>query len=141
MWRKAFCFWGKDSAMSLRCVPRRRFASRPIQRAVARSLGMASLLAASLGLCACGGGSSGGAPPASDDGGPADAGDAGPDPNTYLQSLPAWPAPQPDSDKPTGPAQTSDVVGADHKSYSCTTTPYSLTKTPQQIVTFNPNAD
>jgi hypothetical protein len=77
-----------------------------------------------------GGGSSGGT-------GGSDAGDI----NAYFASLPAWPAPQANSQGPVDAGTTNYLTGTDGKPYQCTTTPYSLTTTPQQIVTFNPNVD
>jgi hypothetical protein len=65
------------------------------------------------------------------------------DVNGYLQALPAWEefAPlAPDDEQATGPAvtDTQNLGGTD---YRCTTTPYSLTRTPEQIVTLNPDAE
>ncbi|MGH7269372.1 MAG: thiol-activated cytolysin family protein, partial [Polyangiaceae bacterium] len=102
-----------------------------------------ALAIAFAGLAACGGGSNGAGP--SDAQGPstADAGslDDGEGLSAYLQSLPAWPDASPDADVPAGDAGTASVLSSDNKSYACTRTPYSLTTTPQQIVTFDPNVD
>jgi Thiol-activated cytolysin len=63
--------------------------------------------------------------------------------NAYSATLPEWPqySPEkPDEDKATG-AKTplpNDVV--DGVGYSCTTTPYSLSRTPEQIVTYDPDS-
>ena len=62
-------------------------------------------------------------------------------PNDYLLSLPAWPAPSADANAATGAAATTFPTGADNLKYKCTSTPYSLTKTPENIFSFNPTAD
>jgi hypothetical protein len=79
--------------------------------------------------------------------------DATPDATTvagYLTSLPGWPPPLPDSNGPVdgGPDAAPNYVtgtpGADGSApleYVCTTTEYSLTSTPTQIVTLDPNVD
>jgi hypothetical protein len=63
--------------------------------------------------------------------------------NAYSASLPGWPqyAPEkPDEDKATGNKTPlpDDIV--DNVKYACTTTPYSLTRTPEQIVTYDPDS-
>ena len=54
-------------------------------------------------------------------------------------SLDDWPDPQPFIKEPTGEGVTSKVT-LDNIVYDCTTTPYTLTNTPEEIVTFQPNA-
>jgi DNA-binding beta-propeller fold protein YncE len=97
----------------------------------------------------------GGSPPSAGNGPEGVAADGGPAGNdaagdggvgSYLSSLPAWPAPKPDFNGPTpggdaGSGSTNYLTGTDGKNYKCNSTPYSLTTTPQQIVTFNPNVD
>lgn len=61
--------------------------------------------------------------------------------NTYLEGLPAWPATSADNKGATGPATDDYLTGSDNRTYRCTTTPYSLTTTPEKIVTFNPTVD
>jgi hypothetical protein len=62
---------------------------------------------------------------------------------TFFRDLPAWEtfAPiLPDADEPVAEPDTSEeVVG--EETYDCTTTPYSLTRTPEKIVTLNPDAE
>lgn len=65
------------------------------------------------------------------------------DVGTYLSSLPAWnsfsPA-QADADVATGdPVDEDETIGGDP--YRCTTTPYSITRTPDRIVTLNPDIE
>ena len=58
----------------------------------------------------------------------------------YLQGLPPWPEPTPDADVANGAARvTEEVVG--NVIYACTSTPRSLTSTPEDLVTLNPGAD
>jgi Thiol-activated cytolysin len=62
----------------------------------------------------------------------------------YLSDLPGWPAPDPDSNEPVAGADAGApnyVTGTDGIEYACTTSEWSLTSTPTQIVTFNPNVD
>ncbi len=68
-------------------------------------------------------------------------GDAGQSPNDYLTSLPAWPEPLADSNTATGEASTEYLTGTDSVQYKCTTTPYSLTDTPEKVVSFDPTVD
>lgn len=82
--------------------------------------------------------------PAGPEDGGAGAGDgglSGADPNAYLRSLPAWPDALPDTNAATGAAATSFVTGSDGVKYRCTTTPYSLTETPEKVVSFDPTVD
>jgi hypothetical protein len=63
--------------------------------------------------------------------------------NAYSATLPGWPqySPEkPDEDKATGAKAPipDDIV--DNVKYMCTTTPYSLTRTPEQIITFDPDS-
>ena len=62
--------------------------------------------------------------------------------NAYSGSLPSWssfsPA-LPDERRPTGASQTVQELLGD-VTYDCTTTPYSLTSTPEEIVTLEPDA-
>jgi hypothetical protein len=60
----------------------------------------------------------------------------------YLRDLPAWEsfAPiLPDIEEPAGEPTEEQVIG-DGTVYDCTTTPYSITRTPDKIVTLNPDA-
>jgi hypothetical protein len=69
----------------------------------------------------------------------------------YLASLPGWPPPLPDSNGPVDggpdaapPNYVTGTPGADGSApleYVCTNTEYSLTSTPTQIVTLDPNVD
>jgi hypothetical protein len=65
------------------------------------------------------------------------------DVDEYLRGLPAWSdfsPPLPDSDVPVGdPVQTTETV--DGVVYDCTTVPYSMTATPDEIATLNPNVE
>jgi hypothetical protein len=71
---------------------------------------------------------------------------AGPSPadvNEYLLELPAWTdfAPlDPDQEGATGPS-TSELLDVSGSSYRCTSTPYSITRTPEEIVTLNPDSE
>jgi hypothetical protein len=63
--------------------------------------------------------------------------------NTFFAGLPAWESFSPvlpDADEPQGEPVTEDVTidGAD---YVETTTPYSITRTPEKIVTLNPDVE
>lgn len=63
--------------------------------------------------------------------------------NGYSASLPGWPqySPEkPDEDKPKGDKTTLPPEVVDNVTYNCTTTPYSLTRTPEQIITFEPDS-
>jgi len=74
------------------------------------------------------------------DGGAADGGD----PGAYIMGLPGWPAAKPNSDTAIDGGSEGGVnyvTGTDGLEYLCTTTEYSLTATPTQVVTFNPNVD
>jgi len=65
------------------------------------------------------------------------------DVNAYLAALPAWDdfsPPQPDTDEPAGSAEDQTQV-ADGVQYSCRTTPYNITRTPEKIVTLDPDAN
>ena len=83
----------------------------------------------------------------STEGGPANPGEGGTGTSSvdsYLASLPGWPPPKPDSNAPVAGAPAPPpnyVTGTDGVQYACTTTQWSLTSTPTQIVTFNPNVD
>jgi hypothetical protein len=66
------------------------------------------------------------------------------DPSAYFTGLPGWPAAKPDSNLAIdggSDAAPNYVTGTDGVEYLCTTTEYSLTATPTQVVTFNPNVD
>jgi Thiol-activated cytolysin len=60
----------------------------------------------------------------------------------YAQSLPGWTAFSPPiaSENKPGEAKTELNVVEDGVKYDCTTTPYTLTETPEQIVTFDPDS-
>ncbi len=74
-------------------------------------------------LWACGGG----VPPASEV-------------QSYLEALPSWPAPEADADGPSGEPFAFDEVD-EGVLYTCTETPYDITRTPEKLVTYNPGAD
>ncbi|MFC3831266.1 MULTISPECIES: thiol-activated cytolysin family protein [Deinococcus] len=62
--------------------------------------------------------------------------------NAYASSLPSWAAfspPIPDSDEASGPAVPAQIT-EDGVTYDCTTTPYGLARTPEKVVTFQPDA-
>ena len=61
--------------------------------------------------------------------------------NAYLTELPSWDEfspPLPDADGPSGDAESVDEI-VDGQTYNCTTTPHSITKTPDKVVTMNPD--
>jgi fibronectin type 3 domain-containing protein len=70
--------------------------------------------------------------------------------NAYFKGLPSWASTHPvlpDSDKVNGPVSSDqstviEDLSAESKKrrYNCVTTPYSLTKTPEKIVTLSPDA-
>jgi hypothetical protein len=63
--------------------------------------------------------------------------------NAYSASLPGWPQYSPektDEDKATGSKTPLPDEIVDNVKYACTTTPYSLTRTPEQIVTYDPDS-
>ena len=103
------------------------------QFSILRSISSLAVVATALAFAAC-----------SKDN-PAGPQESGPpaDVNTYVAKLPAWdtfsPA-MPDADVPTGPSSTSSdsIEGAP---YTCTTTPYSITRTPDRVVTLNPDVE
>lgn len=93
-----------------------------------------SALAMGLLLIACGGPVAG--PPGQTPG-------SGADVDGFVADLPAWTSFAPssaDRHEPAGPPSppVEEVVGAD--AYTCSTTPYDLTRTPDEIVTYSPNA-
>lgn len=63
--------------------------------------------------------------------------------NGYIAGLPAWTAfspPVADADQATGdPVESDDTI--EGEPYKCTTTPYSITRTPDRIVTLNPDVE
>ncbi len=65
------------------------------------------------------------------------------DVDAYLATLPTWdqfsPA-QADADVATGPSSQGEEV-IEGETYNCTTTPYSLTRTPDRVVTLNPDVE
>ena len=65
------------------------------------------------------------------------------DVNAYLASLPTWATyspPVPDADIAVGtPVDSTEVV--DGTTYECVTTHYSLTQTPERLVTLNPDVE
>ena len=69
--------------------------------------------------------------------------DAPADVGGYLSALPSWSAfspPLADTDVATGdPVEEDEDIGGDP--YRCTTTPYSITRTPDRIVTLNPDIE
>lgn len=63
--------------------------------------------------------------------------------NGYVAGLPAWSAfspPMADADEATGAEVESDDT-IEGQPYQCTTTPYSITRTPDRIVTLNPDVE
>ncbi|HET6462187.1 MAG TPA: thiol-activated cytolysin family protein [Candidatus Krumholzibacteria bacterium] len=63
--------------------------------------------------------------------------------NGYVAGLPAWSTfspPQNDADVATGPSVDRDDT-IEGQPYKCTTTPYSITRTPDRIVTLNPDVE
>ena len=61
----------------------------------------------------------------------------------FFSQVPEWDTyspPQPDTDVPTGAGSTEEQT-IDNVVYECTTTPYSLTRTPEKIVTLNPDVE
>jgi hypothetical protein len=61
----------------------------------------------------------------------------------FFNGVPAWDSYSPplaDSDEATGPGSTEEET-IDGVVYNCTTTPYSLTRTPEKIVTLNPDVE
>jgi len=63
--------------------------------------------------------------------------------NGYVAGLPAWSTfspPQADADVATGTSVDSDDT-IEGQPYKCTTTPYSITRTPDRIVTLNPDVE
>jgi hypothetical protein len=63
--------------------------------------------------------------------------------NAYSASLPGWPqySPEkPEEDKAKGEKTPLPPEVTENITYNCTTTPYSLTRTPEQIVTFDPDS-
>lgn len=76
------------------------------------------------------------------------AGDQPADMQTYLGALPAWEEfspPLPDVDLEVGDTETTlEIVDNEDGStsdYNCSSTPYSITKTPDKVVTLNPDAE
>jgi hypothetical protein len=67
------------------------------------------------------------------------------DTQAFLSTLPTWKAyspPLPDTNAPTGaPVEGDEVERIDDVGYVCTTTPYSLTQTPEKITTLNPDIE
>jgi Thiol-activated cytolysin len=64
--------------------------------------------------------------------------------NAYSASLPGWPqySPEkPDEDQAKGDKTTLPPEIVENVTYNCTTTPYSLTRTPEQIVTYDPDSN
>ncbi|WP_168734749.1 thiol-activated cytolysin family protein [Deinococcus sp. KSM4-11] len=62
--------------------------------------------------------------------------------NAYTSSLPSWSAFSPpiaDKDEAAG-APVPSVIGEGGVTYDCTTTPYGLARTPEKVVTFQPDA-
>ncbi len=63
--------------------------------------------------------------------------------NSYMTTLPAWDAfspPHADADVAVGaPSDGEEEIGGEP--YRCTTTPYSMTRTPDRIVTLNPDVE
>ncbi len=61
----------------------------------------------------------------------------------FFSQAPAWDVyspPQPDADAATGAGSTEEQT-IDNVIYECTTTPYSLVRTPEKIVTLNPDVE
>ncbi|NNE44948.1 MAG: hypothetical protein HKN12_12135, partial [Gemmatimonadetes bacterium] len=66
------------------------------------------------------------------------------DVNGYLGALPAWSefSPEkPSEDVPIGDPSDPDIFTVGATEYSCTTTPYSITDTPDRLATFNPDSE
>jgi hypothetical protein len=63
--------------------------------------------------------------------------------NAYSASLPGWPQYSPereDEDKAKGEKTPLPPEVVENVTYNCTTTPYSLTRTPEQIITYEPDS-
>jgi len=60
--------------------------------------------------------------------------------DAYLQSLPPWPAPAASKDESVGTTKVSEEV-IEGVVYACSSTPHSITQTPEKLVTLNPGAD
>jgi hypothetical protein len=63
--------------------------------------------------------------------------------NAFSASLPGWPqySPErPDEDKAKGEKTPLPPEVVENVTYNCTTTPYSLTRTPEQIITYEPDS-
>lgn len=63
--------------------------------------------------------------------------------NGYIAGLPSWTAfspPHADADVATGDSTVTDDT-IEGEPYRCTTTPYSMTRTPDRIVTLNPDVE
>jgi hypothetical protein len=62
----------------------------------------------------------------------------------YMASLPAWEAFSPsmaDADMTVGETSSPDVFSVGATRYTCTTTPYSVARTPDRVVIFNPDSE
>jgi hypothetical protein len=63
--------------------------------------------------------------------------------NAFSASLPGWPqySPErPDEDKAKGEKNPLPPEVVENVTYNCTSTPYSLTRTPEQIITYEPDS-
>ncbi len=76
---------------------------------------------------------------------PSPTGDARADFNNLVLGLPGWSAfapERPDQNRATGSGvRAAPARGTNGNAYDCTTTPYTITETPDKIVTFNPDAN
>ncbi len=62
----------------------------------------------------------------------------------YMAGLPSWSSFAPElsaEDVPTGDPSDPDVFTVGAVEYTCTTTPYSITRTPDRIAVFNPDSE
>jgi len=72
-----------------------------------------------------------------------DAGDLTADVNAYLKDMPSWDefSPTiPDVDMATGDSEFINEI-VDGEEFECVTTPYSITRTPDKIITMNPDSE
>jgi hypothetical protein len=66
------------------------------------------------------------------------------DVDAFASTLPGWDTfskPKDDQDEPIGLPEGEDEVQIDGEDYICTTTPYSLTQTPEKVTTLNPGVE
>jgi hypothetical protein len=120
-----------ENAAVLQTNRMRTACTAPANRQSAPSL---LLMIAALAFAGCG-----------DDRGPSGPGDTPADLPTFFAALPAWSAfspPLADAEMATGePVEDEAPTTIDGDMFVCTTTPYSLTTTPEDIVTLNPDVE